>query len=38
LSKHTVNDHIKDLYRRLGVQSNTQLLAKFLPAGRPLHE
>jgi DNA-binding CsgD family transcriptional regulator len=38
LSEHTVNDHIKDLYRRLGVQSNTQLLAKFLPAARPLHE
>ena len=36
LSEHTVNDYIKDLYRRLQVSSNTQLLAKFMPARRPL--
>jgi DNA-binding CsgD family transcriptional regulator len=35
LSEHTVNDYIKDLYRRLKVSSNTQLLAKFLPSGLP---
>ena len=36
LSEHTVNDYIKDLYRRLEVTSNIQLLAKFMPAGRRL--
>jgi DNA-binding CsgD family transcriptional regulator len=36
LSEHTVNDYIKDLYRRLKVSSNTELLAKFIPARRPL--
>jgi DNA-binding CsgD family transcriptional regulator len=32
LSTHTVNDYIKDLYRRLNVSSNTELLAKFIPS------
>lgn len=34
LSQHTVNDHVKDLYRIYRVSSRSELLARFI-AGRP---
>ncbi len=33
LSPFTVHDHVKGIYKCLGVSSNTELLARFLPAG-----
>lgn len=33
LSEHTVADYLKGIYRKLGVNSRAELLAKFIPAG-----
>jgi DNA-binding CsgD family transcriptional regulator len=33
LSPHTVHDHLKQIYRRFGVNSRTELLAKFFGGG-----
>jgi DNA-binding CsgD family transcriptional regulator len=33
LSEHTVADYLKEIYRKLGVSSRAELLAKFIPAG-----
>jgi DNA-binding CsgD family transcriptional regulator len=34
LSQHTVADYLKEIYRKLGVNSRAELLAKFLPIRR----
>lgn len=35
LSPHTVADYLKEIYRKLGVSSRAELLAKFIPSGKP---
>jgi DNA-binding NarL/FixJ family response regulator len=35
LSNYTVNDHIKQIYRRFGVSGRGELLAQFLSGGQP---
>jgi len=34
LSEHTVADYLKEIYRKLGVNSRAELLAKFIPSAR----
>ena len=34
LSAHTVNDHMKQIYRRFGVSGRSELVAKFLAGGQ----
>jgi DNA-binding CsgD family transcriptional regulator len=31
LSEHTIADHLKEIYRKLGVKSRAELLARFIP-------
>lgn len=33
LSPHTVSDHLKEIYRKLGVATRGELLSKFIPGG-----
>ncbi|HEX6963813.1 MAG TPA: LuxR C-terminal-related transcriptional regulator [Lacipirellula sp.] len=33
LSPHTVSDHLKEIYRKLGVVTRAELLSKFIPGG-----
>lgn len=35
ISRHTVNDHVKAIYRRLSVGSVGELLSKFVPSRTP---
>jgi DNA-binding CsgD family transcriptional regulator len=34
LSNHTVNDHMKEIYRRFGVSGRSELVSKFLAGGQ----